>query len=172
MQTTITSITALSELEIGSFHCGDYDLDVFFHNYALENEEENISRTFVLLTKKERQIVGYFTLSCGGLLEKELGSNKKYPKYQLPMVRLGRLAIAPQYQKKGFGRRILLHIFQTVLDVSKKVAILGIFVDAKEKSVSYYQQFNFTILPVMNIQKGLVPMFLSLKTLEKAQQKA
>ena len=87
----------------------------------------------------------------------------KYPK-RIPAAKLAKLAVSQDQQRKGYGEILLIDAMQKTLNVSNKMGIAGLFVDAKhEQAKVYYNQFGFISLP-----EQLDNMFLPLSTIVRS----
>lgn len=72
--------------------------------------------------------------------------------------------MAIDQQKKGYGELVLIDTMQKTLNVSYKMGVAGLFVDAKHKQAkAYYNQFSFISMP-----DQLNKLFLPLATLAKS----
>ena len=59
-------------------------------------------------------------------------------------VRLGRLAVARQFQGQGIGKELLIATMYRFLEIFQLIGGVGIFVDAKdERAVHFYDHFGF-----------------------------
>src|ERR1700722_1890547 len=85
-----------------SFRSGDPDLDRFLAKYAGQNQfRHHIGVTYVAVDKD--RIYGYATVAAGAIEIDPLPATKqkKLPQYPLPILRLGRLAVAESAQGQG-----------------------------------------------------------------------
>jgi predicted N-acetyltransferase YhbS len=55
---------------------------------------------------------------------------KKLPRYPVPAFRVGRLAIDTKYQGVGIGYKLLKHALLKAVEVSEKVGLYAVLVDA------------------------------------------
>jgi predicted N-acetyltransferase YhbS len=70
------------------------------------------------------------------------------PRYPVPVVLLGRLAVAKSHQNKGLGSLLLTDALQRVLQASQVMAVYAVVVDAlNERAAEFYQQFGFIPMP-------------------------
>lgn len=133
-----------------SFCSGNGELDRFFRTQARQQMEKRLNICFVMLNDKSK-IVGYYTLSSGGL---ETSENKMvFSKYEsLPIVLIGRLAVHSEYQKQGLGGLMLVNIIERVRKLSdSEIGVKGIFIEPKSEEISsFYMKYGF-----LKLQKGL-----------------
>lgn len=132
-----------------SFDCGVPDLNQFLQKTARQHREKGLSNTYVLLDETDPlAILGYFTLS---FLEVDsdtlpVSQTRKLPKSsRLPAAKLARLAVALNYQGKGYGALMLTEAIRRVVLTSQEAgAVTGFFVDAKdEQACNFYLHYGF-----------------------------
>ncbi len=126
------------------FSCGDDALDKYFRTQASQDIRRNTTRVFVAVV--EGKVVGYYTLSAASILRDGLpeSQKKKLPRYPLPAVLLGRLAIDTRYQGAGLGTSLLVDAARRVFRTSEEIGIFALLVDAKnERAASFYKKLRF-----------------------------
>jgi predicted N-acetyltransferase YhbS len=113
-------------------------------------------------------IYGYYSSSMNSIPTELLLSEENrrgFPK-EIPAMLIGRLAVSQSFQGKGIGKKLLRHGFECAVEVSDKIGINGIYVDAiDEQAKSYYLQFGF--IPFNDNSNKL---FLPIETIKKAIQ--
>ena len=88
---------------------------------------------------------------------------KKLPR-DVSGVRLGRLAVARQYQRQGMGKTLLVAAMGKFIEIFNMAGGIGLFVDAKDQEAKrYYEQFGFVSLPSDELE-----LFLPVKTIQEA----
>lgn len=138
-------VTNLTEKQRRSFTCGVPALDEYLKQFAKGNHVKNIGKTFVLLAEDE-SIIGYYTLSMGGVdflsLPQEFSG--RLPKYPIPIARIARLAVSIEKQRQRWGEFLLIEALHRIKDAAALVAAIGVVVDAKdEKAKAFYMRFGF-----------------------------
>lgn len=125
-----------------------------------------MSKTFVAIRDEEpARICGYYALTLAELENRHLPDawRKKLPR-RIPGVRLGRLAVDPQYQGKGLGELLLVDALARARRVYAEAGGFGLFVDAlDEQAAGYYCRFGFEAAP-----DNPPLLFLSAKVAEQA----
>mgnify|MGYP000845316900 CR=1 FL=1 len=159
---SINKIPAKSLLK--KFDCGIEPLNTYLSRYAGKNDILGIGKTFLALTPNN-EIAGYITLSTAQIQYEQLPENfnAKLPKYPIPSLRIGRLAVSTEFQKKGTGKWLLKQAFIKALQIADLTGIYVIIVDAKESSATFYEQFGF--IPLKDKNRT---MFLLMDTIRKA----
>lgn len=132
------------------FDCGEPSLDNYLKQYARQNEEKGVGRTFVLVREGETRVLGYYTLAGGEIERDKLPPKaaKKLPKYPVPVVVLGRLAVDRSAQGEKLGRLLLKDALHRALAVSQQIGCYAVFVQAlNTKAAEFYAKFGFEPLP-------------------------
>ncbi len=133
------------------FDCGEPPLNDYLRQYARQHAASNVSRTFVAVSDADpAKILGYYTLSMGGLTKTNLPAalQKKLPNFPIPIARLGRLAVDDTAQGKGMGEDLLMHALHRCVALSDEIGMLAVVVDAKhDKARQFYLRYGFEELP-------------------------
>ena len=130
------------------FDCGSEPLDLFLKQTARQHSARGISRTFVLVedgAPEPKPILGFFSLNLCQIKSESLSPEeaRKLPR-DVSGVRLGRLAVAKQYQRQGIGKTLLVAAMGKFIEIFNTAGGIGLFVDAKDHDAKrYYEQFGF-----------------------------
>jgi GNAT superfamily N-acetyltransferase len=130
------------------FDCGAHALNVFLKKHALQSQNSNISRTYVL-TEKER-IIGYYSLVYGSVSPQDVSErmSRGAGNYHLPIILIARFAIDQNFHRKGFGKALLKDAFKRCLQASKIAGLRAVVVNAKdERAKTFYEKFGFEASP-------------------------
>lgn len=132
------------------FDCGAPDLNEYLNRYARQNHKSGGAKTFVAVSAAEpARILGYYSISPGAIEFARVPANltKKLGRYEVPVFRLGRLAIDLSVQGKGLGGDLLLAAGERALAVAAEVGGVALAIDAKdEKAVRWYERFGAVAL--------------------------
>ena len=167
-------IRALSKNDVRTEFCsGNEELDLFFHKFASQNQFKHyIGSTYIALLSQT--VIGFVTVSASSIRTDILPNEmkKRLPDYPLPVLRISRLAVDQKNQRKGVGKALLKFILHLSVEQKKHYGCIGIIVDAKEESISFYKQFDFVNIDIVNGHLDTRPytqtMFLSMHTILKA----
>lgn len=133
-----------------AFECGRPELDDWLRKIARQHQDKGLSKTFVAICEALPVcICGYYALTLAELDNRHLPETwrNKLPQ-RIPGVRLGRLAVAKQYQNKGLGKLLLLDALMRTRRIATEAGGIGLFVDAMdEQAARYYQRFGFHATP-------------------------
>lgn len=169
-------IRALRESDDRSvFSSGDLDLNYFFQKYAGQNQfRHHIGVTYVAV--EGDRVAGYATVAPGHIEIENLpaAGRKRLPQYPLPVLRLARLAVDRLFQGRGLGKQLLCFVLNLALRMAGDFGCVGVVVDAKSEAVSFYRQFGFIALEVVEGESPARPlataMFLSVRDIAAALQ--
>lgn len=154
------------KIERASFDCREEALNDYLKKYAKNNHIKGIGKTFLLIDSS-KSLAGYYTVSMAEILYENLPeqSRKKLPRYPLPAMRIGRLAVDIKYQGLGLGGRLLVDALRRAINLFDDIGIYSVLVDAKnESAVHFYEHYGFIrfsdrsntlFLPIETILKAL-----------------
>jgi ribosomal protein S18 acetylase RimI-like enzyme len=132
-----------------NFDCGSAPLNDYIRRFARQNAENDIGRTYVAVMAGEKRVVGYYTISAGSVSFQDLpeAERKALPKYPIPTVHIGRLAVDETAQGKGLGETLLMHALQTAARLADEIGIRAVEVVAKDESAKrFYERYGFKSL--------------------------
>lgn len=129
-----------------NFDCGSPDLNDYLDRYARQNHESGGAKTFVAVSSAEPvRVLGFYSISPGAIAFARVPANltKKLGRYDVPVFRLGRLAIDLSVQGQGLGGDLLLAAGARALVVAAEVGGVALAIDAKDKKAArWYERFG------------------------------
>ena len=150
-----------------SFDCGEPALDTYLQRFARQNHDSGGAKTFVATpTDALQTILGYYTLSPASIdyartpdvVRRGLG------RYEVPVYRLGRLAVDRSVQGKGLGGGLLLAAGRRCISVSQEVGGVALLIDAKsERAARWYEGYG-----AVRLADAALTLVLPLKTIAAA----
>ncbi len=150
-----------------SFDCGEPALDTYLQRFARQNHDSGGAKTFVATpTDALQTILGYYTLSPASIdyartpdvVRRGLG------RYEVPVYRLGRLAVDRSVQGKGLGGGLLLAAGRRCIAVSQEVGGVALLIDAKsERAARWYEGYG-----AVRLADAALTLVLPLKTIAAA----
>ena len=146
------------------FECGDPVLDRFLLQFASQHDERGYGRTYVL-TDGSPEILGFYTLSAGSVSLGSLSEEilRKPPRHPMPVVHLGRLAVARSAQGKGWGGILLVDALRRALLIAESLGTHAVEVVAKdEHAMRFYLKYGFKPLADDPLR-----LYLPIKTVRK-----
>lgn len=155
--------------DVKSFDCGKTTMNDFLARYAVKHSKLGLSRTYVLTETpndcSKQPIAAYYTLSASTVIQTELPVTQSLPRYPIPVVMLGRLAVDTRYQGKGIGAKSLVYALRQASQLSASgLPAYGLILDVlDDDALAFYRSFDlfqpFTDNPMR--------LFVSMKTLDQ-----
>jgi GNAT superfamily N-acetyltransferase len=129
-----------------AFDCGDPDLNLYLQRYARQNHESGGAKCFVAAPSDAlSHILGFYTLSPASLdYDRTPALAKKgLARYDVPVFRLGRLAVDRTVQGRGLGGGLLLRAADRCIRVAQDVGGVALLIDAKnERAAHWYESYG------------------------------
>ena len=165
-------IEPLAKHSRDQFDCGNDSLNSYVQRQARQDQKKRFAVCYLLIEQATDEIAGYYTLSAGSVDAGELPEElvRKLPRYsEIPVVRLGRLAVALPFQGQGAGGAML---FDTIKRTAvAEIAAYALIVDAiDENAVKFYKHHGFIPLPI-NDRVLFLPISDGLRQLAGTQTK-
>ncbi|MGV0006185.1 MAG: GNAT family N-acetyltransferase [Candidatus Porifericomitaceae bacterium WSBS_2022_MAG_OTU9] len=149
-----------------SFNCGEPLLDQYLKQYAGQDSKRRVNKVYVATsTKSPQQVIGYYSLSAASIDTAKLAEKlrRRLPRHPVPVVLLGRLAVAKSHQRQGLGAILIADALQHIAHASQVIAVYAVVVDAlNEQMAKFYRQFGFMPLPSQPLK-----LFLPMDTVAK-----
>jgi len=150
-----------------AFDCGAPELNVFLQRYARQNHESGGAKTFVAVRPAEpSQVLGFYSISPGSIEFAKVprALTRKLGQYEVPVFRLGRLAVGLSMQGRGLGGDLLLAAGVRALAVAAEVGGVAIAIDAKhDRAARWYEGFG-----ALRLLDDPLKLFLPLETIAHA----
>lgn len=129
-----------------AFDCGVEALNAYLERYARQNHDSGGAKTFVAVRPgAPATILGYYTICPGALAFAKAPASltRKMGRYDLPVFRLGRLAVSLAWQGRGLGADLLLAAGARALTVAAEVGGVALAIDAKDdRAAAWYERFG------------------------------
>lgn len=134
--------------QLDEFDCGEPSLTDWLVSRAQANQSSGASRTYVTLDQEAR-VVGYYCLSSGAVqAERVPGKVRRNQPNPIPVVLLGRLAVATKEQGNGLGKHLLRDAILRAVQAADVIGVRALLVHALHKSAKdFYQRFDFEPSP-------------------------
>lgn len=66
------------------------------------------------------------------------------PRYLIPVIRIGKLAVTQSMQGRRLGETLLVDAFNRVIPLSEDIGVFGVIVDAlNEQAKEFYLKYSF-----------------------------
>ena len=140
------------------FDCGVPALNEYLRRYARQNHDTGGAKTFVAVAPESPAIIlGYYTIGPAAIAfaKTPAAVTRKLGRYEVPVFRLGRLAVSRSVQGRGLGGDLLLAAGERALAVAQEVGGVALAIDAKdERAAAWYERFG--ALPLLDDPLKLV----------------
>lgn len=177
---------ALGEITIRKIEAGDIvtglslgdedfaPLKTYLRKDAKKHHEQSLARTYgVFLDDNPTSVKAYLTLVCGEVVTDTgaeglvVEDGLRYPYRQYPAVKIARLAVDRRLKSLRIGTQLVYLAIGTAKDqICPAVGCRFIVVDAKKKSVGFYEKCGFTALDTPDNKARAEPvMFIDLHKL-------
>ena len=137
-----------AEHVVSEFDSGVPSLGEWLRRRALANQSKGASRTYVL--SDTDRVVAFYALAASAVASGAApGRFKRNMPEPIPVVVLGRLAIARSHQGRGLGRALFQDAAQRVVHASEAIGIRGLLVHAiSDEAKSFYLSLGLTSSPI------------------------
>ncbi len=133
-----------------TFDCGAAELNEYLARYARQHHASGGAKTFVAVSPVEpARVLGFYSISPGSIEFARVPANLtgKLGRYDVPVFRLGRLAVDQSAQGQGLGGDLLLAAGERALAVAAEVGGMALAIDAKnENAARWYERFGAQLL--------------------------
>jgi len=151
------------------FDCGAPDLNEYIRRYARQNHQSGGAKTFVAVAPAEpARVMGFYSISPGAIAFARVPAilTRRLGRYEVPVFRLGGLAVDRSMQGQGLGGDLLLAAGARALAVAAEVGGVALAIDAKDENAArWYERFGALpllddplklILPLATIAEAIV----------------
>ena len=129
-----------------AFDCGDADLNHYLQRYARQNHESGGAKCFVAVpSDAPKRVLGFYTLSPASLeyARTPALAKKGLGRYDVPVFRLGRLAVDRSLQGRGLGGALLWRAADRCIRVAEDVGGVALLIDAKnDRAARWYESYG------------------------------
>lgn len=149
MQRPCSPVALAPQHQVIAFDCGVPNLNEWLKRRARQNQASGASRTFVS-TNADGNVVAYYALASSAISPAATtGRFRRNMPDPVPVVVLGRLAIATAYQGQGVGRALFQDAARRVLHAADAIGIRGMLVHAlSEEAKAFYLGLGLEVSPL------------------------
>lgn len=152
-----------------AFDCGEPALNDFLRRYARQSHELGGAKTFLAIDDADNCcVLGFYSLSPAAVdyartpavIRRGLG------RYEVPVFRLGRLAVTRSLHGQGLGGQLLLLAGRRCLLAATEVGGVALLIDAKNaQAAGWYESYGAIpltdqplslLLPLATIKAALI----------------
>lgn len=154
-----------------AFDCGDAALNEFLQRHARKSHDKGGAKTFLAVSDNDgKKVLGYYSLAPASVSYRNAPDVVKrgLGRYEVPVYRLGRLAVDRSVQGQGLGGQLLLAAGRRCIHVATQVGGVALLINAKNDRVaSWYAGYG--AVPLLDTPLSLL---LPLKTIHVALEHA
>lgn len=153
------------DANLDAFDCGVPALNEYLKRYAYLNHQSGSSRAYIV-TRGEKRVVGFYTLSYGDVAHSEAPERVKkvLGKYPVPVLLIARLAVDKAEQGIGLGAALVKDAILRAVQASDIAGLRAMLVHTKDgKAKAFYEKFGFEPSPVNQFH-----LYLLMKDIKKA----
>jgi GNAT superfamily N-acetyltransferase len=154
-----------------AFDCGEEVLNEFLRRHARKSHERGGSKTFLAVDETDgKTVLGYYTLSPASLTYERTPESLRrgLARHDVPVFRLGRLAVDLKAQGQGLGGQLLMAAGRRCLLAAAEVGGVALLIDAKSERVAKWYA-SYGAVPLLDAPLSLL---LPLRTIEAATELA
>jgi GNAT superfamily N-acetyltransferase len=134
--------------EVESFDCGKEPLNGFLKRFALVNQRNGSSLTYVAC--RGRRVVGYYSLAVGSVMHEAAPGRvtKGLARHPVPVMLLTRLAVDRTEQGTGIGKGLLKDALMRTVQAAEIAGIRALLVHAKDEAArAWHLKYDFEASP-------------------------
>ncbi len=129
-----------------TFDCGDKALNAFLQLHARKSHERGGAKTFLAIADADlSKVLGFYSLSPASIAYEFTPETVRHglARHEVPVFRLGRLAVASAFQGQGLGGQLLLTAGRRCLLVAAQAGGVALLIDAKnERVAAWYASYG------------------------------
>ncbi|NWJ98779.1 MAG: GNAT family N-acetyltransferase [Chloroflexi bacterium] len=149
-----------------AFDCGDIALNDFLRRHARQTHDQGGAKTFLAVSDDNSSLVlGFYSLSPASVEYSHTPAviTRGLARHDVPVFRLGRLAVVQSMQGKGLGGQLLLSAGRRCLRASQEVGGVALLIDAKNDGVANWYA-GYGALPMLDSPLSLLLPLSTIRT--------
>jgi len=131
--------------DLSEFDCGRPELNNWLLKKALNSQQRNHAKVYVVTDSNATKVIGYYAIAMGSVQrEGAIAVIRRNSPNPIPMIVLARLAVNDSHHGKGIGIGLLKDCVKRSIHAMNVVGGAGILVHAIDDSAkSFYTRFGF-----------------------------
>lgn len=143
------------------FDCGIPDLNEYLARYARQNHETGGAKSFVAVNAGDpARVLGYYSISPGAVAFERVPEEmtRRLGRYDVPVFRLGRLAVDRTVQNQKLGSDLFLAAGKRALAAAAEVGGFALAIDSKDEKVAHWYRQRGALALSDNPLKLILPL--------------
>jgi uncharacterized protein (DUF1778 family)/predicted N-acetyltransferase YhbS len=138
---------SLLEAHTYEFGSGDLQVDRFLQRQASSQEQADVSRVYVL-ADANNHIRAFYTLRAAEVQRVGGAVGLSLPRYPLPALRLGLMAVDAGWQRQGMGAWLIADAIRRCAEAAEALGVYVLIADAERASAqTWFRRFGFLPFP-------------------------
>ena len=153
------------------FDCRDQALNEFLWRYARKSHDKGGAKTFLAIDDNDcRKILGFYSIAPASVAYENTPEviKRGLARHDVPVFRLGSLAVDRSFQGLGLGGQLLLAAGRRCILVATQVGGVALLIDAKNARVAEWYA-SYGAMPLLDAPLSLL---LPFKTIHAALDSA
>lgn len=149
-----------------AFDCGDVTLNDFLRRHARQTHDRGGAKTFVAVRNDNASLVlGFYSVSPASVEFSKAPDIVKrgLARHDVPVFRLGRLAVDKSMQGEGLGGQLLLSAGRRCLRASLEVGGVALLIDARNEGVARWYA-GYGALPLLDTPLSLLLLMATIRS--------
>jgi GNAT superfamily N-acetyltransferase len=149
------------------FDCGEPVLNDFLRRHARQSHDKGGAKNFLAVSDLDKAILGFYTLCPASLSYARAPEiiRKGLARHDVPVFRLGRLAVDSTVQGKGLEGQLILAAGRRCMLAAAEVGGVAMLIDAKnDRAAEWYSSYGAVpladapltlLLPLVTVRSAL-----------------
>jgi GNAT superfamily N-acetyltransferase len=128
-----------------SFDCGSEEQTTWLRRHALQAQQSDTAKVYVVCLAGSRSVVGYYALAAGSIEYAEAPPRltKGVGRYPVPVVILTRLGVDVGEQGRGLGTGLVRDAFFQVAAIADRVGVRALLIHAETpEAAAFYRDID------------------------------
>ena len=149
-----------------AFDCGNSELNTWLARFARQNHESGGAKSFVAVPADQPSLIlGFYSLCPASMDFARTAAvlTRGLARHEVPVYRLGRLAVDLSVQGRGLGGGLLVAAAKRCMAVAAEVGGIALLIDAKDDTTAQWYESH----GALRLNDAPLSLLLSFATLQK-----
>lgn len=131
--------------EVAQFDCGSEDQTVWLRRHALQAQQVDSARVYVVSRSGRKVVVGYYALAAGSVAHDSVSTRvgKGLGRHPIPVVLLTRLGVDLSEQGKSLGLSLVQDALLQTAAVAERVGVRALLIHAETPTAAaFYRRIS------------------------------